>query len=623
MLVTRSNFQEALASLLAAPILAIDTETTGLRPYHGDRLFSIAIASKETGSLYLNFMMYPGMDIDKCLGYNYLQKMKPLFDDKKRLWYGHNIKFDLHMLGIEGVKLEGKIHDTQAIMRLIDNNRLKYSLDSCVSDCLGKRKDDAVEAYISKEGLWEWRNIPGKKDRVKDKFYSKVPFEIIMPYAEKDAALAFELGEWQRLELNKINAEIHKRNPSLPSILEVYANECALTPAVLAMEQVGAKIDKSYCEKAILYYQAKIKEAEEAFLEHTNITFKDSGKVYQEVFSSERDKWVMTVEKRSKKPRKKAFVPRPCFDSDVLTTFTNPVARIVLDYREAKSHKDFFTGFLYHADSQDRIHTNLQQDGTVTGRFSSNSPNLQNMSKDKDLSEGAYSIKKAFVNLSPDYMLCGYDYKAVEYRLMICYAGAKKWAEAVKAGVDLHEHTGKPLGITRDQAKGVNFGLLYGCGITKLASMLKTAIDKAKEIKDKYFENQPEVYTFIKTVSNTAKSRGYIVNWLGRRSLLPKIKDHTGENIDLSYKMPNALIQGSAGDVTKVAIVRLHELLKDTRSKMFLTVHDAIYFYIHREEHMLLPKIKEIMEACFPTSLLTLEVSGEQSQKNLYEMEKI
>jgi len=622
MLVTRSNFKSVLKEIYSSPLISFDTETTGLRPYHGDRLFSFMMAIPKSEVFYFNFNAYPGISEEELLPRSAIQDMIPLFSDPTKLWIGHNLKFDLHMLWQEGIEIKGSLHDTMVTMRVIDPDRLKYSLDACSKDLLGEDKDDAVKKYCDKEGLWDKVKIPGKDKEEKRYHYEKVPFGLIVPYGEKDAQLTLKLYYKQIEMLQGIHDEMIARHPHLPGIMNIYKNECKLLPVVWDMERRGIKIDLGYTQKAINYYTLQMEDSKFQFETITEIPFKDSGKVFQEVFKSEQSKWVMTKEKKQKKPRVKPFQPQPCFDSDILAMFTNSAAKEILRYRDAKSHSDFFQGFLYHADSNAYVHYSLDQDGTSTGRFSSRAPNMQNLSNDsEELQEQEYPVRKAIITPSEDYYLFSIDYKAMEYRMLIHYAKELGWAKAIREGQDPHEYVKNMINdnlprnylINRSKAKNCSFAKIYGCGVSKLASMIKMPEEITQIISDAYFESLPNVKKFLFSVVKTTKTRGYIINWMGRKRVF--------RDPNLAYKAPNSLIQGGCADVVKVVMPRVSDVLKGTKSSMSLQVHDELNLYMHRDDLHLLPTIKMIMETAFPGEILPLEVSHEWGRHNLYDLE--
>jgi len=590
MRVTKDNFSEILLKLKEKEELSLDTETTGLRPYHGDRLFSIIIFDGEE-AYYYNFQDYPNVE---ALPREYIKALeKNLFQLDKISWYLHNAKFDLHMLHQEGVFISGKIYCTEVGARLEYNEHFSYSLGECAKR-IGEAKDDAVEEFILANKLWEWRKIPGKDKRDRDKFYTKVPFDIISKYGEQDARVTYYLAKTQKASLQKYEA--HGVNPFF-----IRDNEASLTKVCFDMEREGVLVDTNYCLEAISYFESELINQKNIFKERTGLEFVDSAKVLSEAFKGFGIPPTLTEK------------GNPSFDGDVLKAMKNDLANLVLSYRDIKSRLNFFHTFLYEADNQDRIHPNMRQAGTNSGRFSYNNPNLQNLTDDSENEGVLYPIRKAF-SAPKDYMILSMDFDQLEYRLMLDYAGEEELVSQVKAGLDVHEATAKMMGVGRKYAKTLNFGLLYGQGAEELANSLGVTINEAKALKEKYFSTLPGVKSFIRRVMKTAEGTGFIFNRFGRIYQL--------NDTNYAYKMPNRLIQGTGGDTTKIAMVKLHNYLWGKKSRMILNVHDEIDFYIHKTELHIIPKLKEITEKVYPYKSLPLTVSLSYSWDNLFDLKE-
>src|SRR6185437_1089313 len=375
-IVLPETFDEVVESLARAHShIALDTETTGLRIHHGDKPFSLILAVKSDlyFAYYFNFNTNPDPNAPDALPQESWQKLQQkLFSKPEITWYIHNAKFDLAVLKSQGCSLAGQVHCTRAMARVENNEHISYSLDN-VGKRLGYAKDDAVEKYIKDHSLWEWVAIPGKSVREKNKFYDRVPFEIIFPYACTDAALCLHIAESQTetlLELNREDTE--KKNPG---ILQIVTNERKLTKLVLDMEYRGLKIDHDYSHKAALYEASRMEAAKLKFFEATGKRYKSSPKLFEEVFLPWKDQWEFTEKKN------------PSFESDTLKKFKTEIADIVLEIRDAKSKQDFFNGFLWYADKNGFIHPTFNPDGTATGRFSSSEPNFQNLTSEDAGSE--------------------------------------------------------------------------------------------------------------------------------------------------------------------------------------------------------------------------------------------
>lgn len=624
MVVTRSNFDTVLQELMQAKELAADSETTGLRPFHGDRLFSLILAPGEIsgGTLrveprYFNFYPYPGIPTDQVLPKGHLAKLKPLFEDPDKVWYFANATFDLHMLAAEGITVAGEVHDVLAVERIVYNEYAPntYNLAGCGAR-IGVKKDDTVEKYITENKLYEDISLPGKKTKERRMFFYKVPYDLIVPYGCKDTIVTAAVAHHQSKAIRSIVAET-AHAPKVPTIARVVENEKKLTKTVWRMEQVGLKIDRSYCERAAAYEQDRAQKAIAEFKKVTGRDFVASGKLFAEVFADEKDKWEYTEK------------GNPSFESDVLKHFQSPAAKAVQAFRDAKSKADFYLGFLRHADRDDVVHPSFNQGAARTGRFSSSNPNFQNLTSEEDEEEleQEFVVRRAIVP-RPGYILIMPDYDQMEYRMMFDYACdmAGHLTEVARQiryeGKDPHQATadtvtalGTPL--TRKRAKNGNFAFLYGSGYDTLAKTIGSTREEAMKLKNLLRQAMPEVQNFIDAVSGTAKRRGFIINWAGRRAYFPVR--------DWSYKAPNSLIQGGCADVTKFAMTSIDEeiIARGYKSRMIATIHDELPTEVHESEVHIVPRMmKEKMESVYPWKYLPLTAGMEWSDKSLADKKK-
>lgn len=624
MIVTRSNFDGILERLRSVSKLALDTETTGLRPWHGDRLFSIIIASLEGGDpprvtpYYFNFQPYAAEPDVAVLLPTHMRAIGTLFKDPAKTWYLHNAKYDLAILFQEGLPFPtGTIHCTRAIARVEYNEHLAYDLSSC-AERIGFKKDDTVEKYIDEHTLWTWADIPGKKQRKKLKHFDRLPFSIVQPYGEIDAVITAHLGHGQEKTLDAVSADMPA---GITPINNIVHNERRLTKTLFRMEARGVLIDKPYCERAQAYEQNRASKAVAAFKAETGRDFSASNKLFQEVFADQREHWSYTEK------------GNPSFESDVLSKFGGPTAAAVLAYRDAKSKCDFYAGLLYHADSAGVVHTNFNTDGTGTGRSSSSDPNLQNLTSESaaicrackeehedlakmcakcgssDMEYPEFLVRRAIIP-RPGHIFIMPDYDQMEYRMMLDYAQEVELIEKVKGGLDIHQATAQMMGVTRKEAKTLNFMLLYGGGAQKLADALGIPLEKAQALKARYFQALPGVMRFIKHVQDTIYTRGYIRNWAGRRCYFPDVRR--------AYKGPNYLIQGGCADVNKFGLNAIDEYLLDKMSKLVLTIHDENPIEVHESEAHFVPReVQKLMESVYPGKRLGLTVGMEWSAKSL------
>lgn len=605
MIVSRETFEIFLRAAERENSLSVDTETTGLSPHQSDTLFSIIIGG-EKEVWYLNFNWQEDIPTEYYLGNEHLPDLqKRIFNDKTKRYFFHNAKFDLAFLAKRGIECHGLVHDTKSVHRLLDNEAfLKFSLANCAK-VAGFEKSDAVEEFIAEHGLWEWEQIPGKNKREKKKFYNQVPFDIISAYGIRDGQITYGLGIWQLGKLRELETEA--RNAGIIGYTDIYRNETALTKTVFEMERLGVKVDVPYCENAVVQLQGNVDRIVVCFKELTGRDFEVSPKLFGEIFADEKLVYgeVTPTGKQN-----------PSFDSDVLATFTHPAAKLILEYRNIKSNLDFFLGFLHYKDIHNTIHTNFHQDGTVTGRFASSNPNLQNLKKDSEESLKQEIVIRRAIVPRDGFFFAMFDYDQMEYRLMLDYTGSRALIDKVLGGLDVHQATANLAKISRQQAKTTNFAVLYGSGLTRLSQTLGVGIDEAERIRNAIFDSAPEMKEFIEAQIHIAETRGYVVNWLGRRCRFPLLPIN-GRKMRMSYKAVNSLIQGGCADIVKIAMNKIALFLQEKRSKLVLTIHDELVIETHKDEADILPEIKKIMETAYPYKHLPLTVGVEHSFKSL------
>lgn len=379
----------------------------------------------------------------------------------------------------------------------------------------------------------------------------------------------------------------------------LYENEKKLTKVFFDLEKRGILVDTNYVREALIYEQGQIKKAKEDFETDTGRAYKDSPKLFAEIFT-ERGESFPTAAKGN-----------PSFKAEVLEHVDSPTARIIRLVREhEKRAGTYYSAFLAYTDSNSRIHANIRQAGTKTGRLSYSNPNLQNVPKEDEEED----LKKEFIVRGsfippPGYVFGSLDYSQAEYKLMLDYAGEMQLIKKVLEGADLHQATADMVGISRKYAKTLNFAILYGAGIEKIAAMLGMSVREASQLRQKYFGRLPKVARFIRRVINTGKARGYVINWIGRRCYIP--------NRNFAYALPNHLIQGGVADIIKLAMPQIHELLRKYRSGMVVQIHDDILSEIHENEIEVLWEMKNIMENVYvPRNGMKLTTDPEISKKS-------
>lgn len=630
MIVSRTDFLDVVKKLSTPGMYSLDCETTGLRVWQSDRLFSIIIAD-ESKAYYFNFQDYPGLDSRWILPREWCKEFNRATGQVSSTWFMHNAKFDMAAIWHEGIEVQGTVHCTEAIARVERNDRRSYKLDRLARE-VGDYKDDAVKAYCQKNKLYR---IETDEDGVEEKIpmYYKVPFEIIVPYGEQDAIVTRKLG----LHQIAVTKDFAGRQPAnRPNIIDVAKQERELTKVCFKMEKVGIRVDKDFSREALEFERKRMRQQEIDFQAATGLPFKDHYSTLQKAFDAVGEKYPLTDR------------GNPSFRKEVLEDYETPIAKLVLDYRNAQKRANtYFSNFIYYADDQNRIHANIRQGGTVTGRMSYSDPNFQNLPKRKEKVTDKYNTRRAILPTEGNALVM-FDYDQMEYKMMLEYAQEMDVIEQVLKGLDIHQATANMMGVERDPAKTLNFMLLYGGGVAKLcAALFKPTLQvpvlkelvtlhlwnrkpkqphlliglrpddvaynleelhKAHALLEKYFEKLPKVKKFSDGVIQTARERGWIQTWSGRVQFL--------NDYNFAYAKPNHLIQGGCACVVKKAMIKIDRLLEGKRSKMIIQVHDELDFDMHPNEFGLIPEIQHIMETAYPHKFLPLTVGVDHSFKS-------
>lgn len=553
MLVTREQLQGVLSNLSKLRVISIDTETTGLS--WSDTAFSIQIAT-ETDEYVFD---------KRVIGITGLDAVRSFIRSFKGEAVYQNAKFDMHK---SGATPRGTVSDIEVLARLVNNTHMSYRLADQAKR-YGMHKMDEVAAYVKKHKITDW---------------SKVPLEVMAPYAGHDARITYDL-------FVKYKQELDER--SYP----VWDMEQKLTKVCAKMESYGVHLDMEYVHKAKAYEERLIREAMARFRAMTGQEYDNSRSQLIKVFTEAGEEIPLTEK------------GNPSVDDTALSSFKSPVAKVVQEIRfYGKRVATYYNNFIKLADEQGIIHPDMRQAGTTTGRFSYREPNFQNIPKedDEEDKDKEYVIRGCITPREGN-ILVSMDFKAQEYRLMLAYANEVELIGRVMAGHDVHQATADMLCTARSLAKNINFATLYGAGRYKIAEMTGLHPAEAGRMLDKYFLRLPNVERLIRRVPNTAKSRGYIYTWYGRKLHLP--------HADLSYVMTNHLIQGGCADITKIAMVNL------SSEPIVLQIHDQLVFECPMEyarENVL--RWKTTMENVFPEKNgIRMEVDITWSDKSLAE----
>lgn len=556
---TEADFQKLLSDIALAPVIAFDSETTGL-----DRIASVPIgvslAFQAGSAVYI-----PVHESHRVLPQETINHyLRQILGRKGQLKIAHNAKFDLQMLHNAGIVVEGPFADTLIASHLIDTSERIHSLDEC---CLRHLN------YVK---------IPTKNLLDKDGTMLSAELDDLVEYGCEDADYTLRL--WQVLEG-------YLREKSLLSVF--HDIEMPLVPVITRMELTGVHLDVEMLQVISEKLAVKIKELEGEIYAIAGETFNINSTKQLQVIIFEKLKIHELLGLKRLKKTKTGFST----DVSVLEQMEDhPLGAALLKYRTLSKLKSTYVDSLPQLihPSDARLHTNFHQTGTTTGRLSSNDPNLQNIPIRSD--EGR-EIRKAFSASQKDWVIISADYSQIELRILAHLADDQNLRQAFLDRQDIHTATAARIfGVAptevnsnqRSQAKAINFGIIYGMGPQRLARETGVTMREAKDFIDRYFATYPGIRTYIERSIQFAREHEYTMTISGRRRTLREINE-TKDRMLLSNAQNiavNAPVQGSAADLIKIAMVRVQKKLDETgsRARMLLQVHDELVFECPKEE---------------------------------------
>ena len=556
--------------------ICIDTETTGIDA-NNVTLVGLSFAIKEHEGYYIPVI---NEEDQKNNAENVLSLFKPLFENLHITWIGQNLKYDFLVLKWYGVELKGKTFDTMLAHYVIEPEG-RRSMDLLSAQFLGY-EPVSIETLIGKKG----KNQGTMRD---------VPLEQITEYAAEDADITLQLK-------NCFSPLIEKRG--VTKVFNVVENP--LVRVLVDMEYEGVKVDVGFLNDYSKVLEEEAKKAEERVFEQAGVRFNlASPKQLGEVLFD-----ILKLDSKAKKTKTGQYAT----GEDVLSKMAakHKIVDDILNFREFTKLKSTYVDAIPALinPKTGRIHTSYAQAVAVTGRLSSTNPNLQNI---PIRSERGREIRKAFVPRDPSRVLVSADYSQIELRIVAAISGDPNMCEAFKQGKDIHTATAaKVYGINegdvtkemRYKAKSVNFGIIYGQGAFGLADNLGISRTEAKEIIDNYKKEFPNIQKYMDEQINNAKELGFVETLMGRRRWL---RDINSSNFTVrGFAERNAInspIQGSAADMIKLAMIRVHNEMKKKpwESKMILQVHDEVVFDAVESE---LPALKELILNCMTGAMV-------------------
>jgi DNA polymerase-1 len=544
------KIDQLISSLRNEKEICFDTETTGLDANQAS-IVGMSFSVKEGTASYV------ACPEDKNELKNILDKFIPLFNDPSITWIGQNLKYDLLILKNIGIELAGNIFDTMLAHYVIEPE--------------GKRSMDLLSAkYLGYETV-KITELIGKKGKNQGSMRD-VEIEKIKEYAGEDADITLQLKNIFTPELKKKEVEKIFNEVESP-LVKVLAN----------MEFEGVRVDTDFLKEYSKELDKEAKIAEESVYKIAGVRFN---------LASPKQLGEVLFEKLMLDPKaKKTKTGQYATGEDVLQKLAHqfPIVSDILAFRELTKLKSTYVDALplLINPKTGRVHTTYAQAVAVTGRLSSTNPNLQNIPVRSDRGK---EIRKAFIPRDNDHVLISADYSQIELRIVAAISGDANMCDAFKMGKDIHTATAaKVYGVNEEdvtkemryKAKSVNFGIIYGQGAFGLAENLGISRTEAKTIIDNYKKEFPGITHYMESTIQFAKDKGYVETLMGRKRWL---RDINSSNFTVrGFAERNAInspIQGSAADMVKLAMIKVHHAIinQKLKSKMILQVHDELIF---------------------------------------------
>jgi DNA polymerase-1 len=559
---TEDEMEHFLFFLKKQKVFAFDTETTDVDPIRAE-LVGMSFAYRKQEAFYVP------VPEDKQDALRLVERFKEVLENSEVLIIGQNIKYDMVVMRKYGIQIGSKVYDTMLAHYLLDPET-RHNMDYMAQTYLGYTPVSITE-LIGKRGK--------KQGNMRD-----VPLAEIAPYAAEDADITLQLKE-------TLHPLVQKEG--LDELLETV--ELPLVEVLADMEYEGIRVDANNLHELSAQLEEEINALEKEIYEMAGERFNiASPKQLGEILF---DKL-----KLSDKP-KKTKTGQYATGEEILSALAveHALPARILDIRELQKLKSTYVDALPKLINPEdgRVHTSFNQAVAATGRLSSTNPNLQNIPIRTDRGR---LIRKAFVARDEDHLLLAADYSQIELRLMAAFSGDETMVQAFKDGKDIHAATAAKIfkvpieevdSTMRRTAKTANFGIIYGISAFGLSQRLGIPRREAADIIEAYFREFPGVKAYMDRAIEKARKEEYVETILGRRRYLRDINSRNMTTRGFAERNAiNAPLQGSAADLIKVAMIKVHAWLKKEklRSKMILQVHDELIFDAHHSELEILKK---------------------------------
>jgi DNA polymerase-1 len=575
---TAAELTDIVSRLATGSLVVIDTETDGLDTLRA-HLVGMSLCGEDGEAWYLpcGHRDGAGQPIPGQLNrQEMIDTLRPLLEHPAITKIGHNLKFDLAVLGAPqngGLQLACPLFDTMIGAWLLDPDRRSYKLDDLCQE-INLRMTSFAEVT--------------RNDKSEDAF-CRVSLEDACAYSCEDVYGALRLYQEQLPQLEQAKL--------LPLMREV---EGPLIPVLAAMEQAGIRVDANKLAALSTEFGLRLADDEQAIYQAAGTVFNiNSPRQLGEILF---DKLQLPKGRKTKTG----------WSTDVKVlenlSLTHALPALILNYRNLAKLKSTYVDKLasLRHPATGRVHTSFNQCGTATGRLSSSNPNLQNI---PIRTEEGRRIRSAFIAAEGCTLLAA-DYSQIDLRVLAHYCEDRELIAAFRAGQDIHRRTAAEIFFVapelvtsemRRVAKTINFGIVYGMSSFGLASQLHLSRKEAQTFIDRYFAHFSGIKDFMTAIVQQAKQEGYVTTLLGRRRPLAEINSSNRIQREFAERTAiNTPIQGTAADIIKLAMLQVQsELLqRRLRSRMLLQIHDELVLEVPESElSTVAPLLKEQMEA--------------------------
>jgi len=567
-----TQLKQVCKEMKVAGEITVDTETTSLDPLEAE-LVGVSLCTSPGKAYYLP-LAHSGEGAKNLPFDSAVAELKRLLENHKVQKSGQNLKYDLHVLRSAGIEIEPISFDTMLASYVLDPSARQHSLDFLamkhfdyqmqpISDLIGKGRQQTT--------------------------FDTVPIQKATHYAAEDADYTYRLRAIQSQRIHELELDNLYYNVELP-----------LVKVLASMEADGIRVDSRMLGKLS-------KSMETGPVELQMQIYKIAGGEFN--INSTRQLSHILFEKLGL-PTGRKTTKKTGYSTDVRVLENlakqHEFPQLILDYRQLAKLKSTYVDAIPRLVNKEtgRVHTSFNQTVAATGRLSSTDPNLQNIPV---RTEDGRQIRKAFVPRDKDHLLLVADYSQIELRVLAHYSDDPGLIQAFANAEDIHSRTAAEVyGVDLDDitpemrraAKTANFAVVYGVSAYGLSQQSELGLDESKQFIDTYFERYPGIANYMETTRQFARDNGYVTTLFGRRRYLPDISARNNNVRQFAERVAiNTPIQGTAAEMIKKAMIKIHERMKSLRSTMVLQVHDELVFDCHRDEFEEVQSlVKKLME---------------------------